>query len=1670
MGVLFILLTSAFQGLGQSACTPVLNEDLDIYISNFTLDGIPNLNYGKGAPSGYTNEFFNYSKVSSLLRGETYNYSITITANKHNFLNGGLDESFSGQLYLDFGDNSSFNLTEFAGTEVYQYPTNFFGETQTLTLTGQFTVPAFASLGRSLLRVHTYYDVDGSHNECLPVHNQVADYIDFRVNILCNYTTQTNNAFIHEVQLGNERGPVIQHTGSGIGTDDGRPNYENLMDEPGFYSDIFQGDSLDASVEFYGDANVTYNAFIGLDYENDGDFEKVFNLGSVTLAPNSTEHTFTGKIGIETNQDVQRNCRIRVIVTTGTMVTGCEGLSNGEIHEYLAKLRCPTYGFDWAYNGTEQPDSIQVFPGQDEVPVLNFSFSADEGCEDIVWPQQIVFKPGLTSDITQIENYTLHYNTTDDFAGSSILDFGALTATTLVNLPNSHRFAVGDNYYWISLSTFEAIPNGQFLDAELVQVLLGDDQNNSTSVLGQPENPNGHQVVVYDVCRPDVAVEYASFKSVSVDNTNFFVTGEPDGFQFEEDKIMQLDGRNEFTLSAEATDLAGGTGSLVRAYIDWNHDGVFDGMNEEYDITRIQDGAVDFTASKTFPIPPQARPGFTKIRFVAGPANGAWTGCDIALGDYVDFSLRVCGMGLEQTQTHMCKSTEAQFHLVNFQGDAEWQYYDNIGASWVSTGDKDGFFKLGNTSSTRMVRLRIDASDIGCPVPSYSVENFALKPERPVLVNNDPGVPCTETPGQLEVAYPYEKKFFSNTDTLILTDGPSTGESGLLISNSISVSGVTPTIMDPLSLEEVCLTIKHEDFEELSVFLRHDGWLKEVELFGFGDLSGKDSAEVCFTWDGELPEGTDQRDTYKSKQDFGIFNNLSPNDDFSLLVYDLKSGKTGEIRSWSLTFGSFTNSWSPVEDITPVFGNITNYKPNGPKTYTATISDRNCDLDLDIDVDYWIPNIELENVIDDTLILCEGTTEFNALVEYPQALYYNYEWFVNGVSQFVTPTNQSFNFPGIQNNDTLKVMLHVDDLNGCTKSIEDSAIIRLHPTLNPQFTIETDFIQDTSCLDSPVTFTLHPQDTGIAPIYTWVLEGDTVLQGDTIYTGIGLDQGDYLEVFLQVDDLCANPGLVSFDTTLRFAENTLAQLTLEHNLRGDSICAGENLVFQSSIAFSQGNAGLDYDWFLNGQELNEESGYLAIDTLGGSTSYELIFLASGGLCSVPDSISDTLYFHTASPSSSYLKIKQVGDICDGSEGAFEVETATGYDNSFTVNWFKGNQLIFENHGPSVILGNLQNNSTVRAEINSDWGCATQIELDSAKLHIATVASIETDLKIGTSGLIGCLGDDFEFNVLMDDSYGIGASSSFEWFQNGSSVQNGLNDELTLTGLVANDEVYAVVTSSLDCATPKIDTSNIIVMAIRDTIAPSADIAVTETDICQGEGVLFTVENPVHLGNLPEIKWHLDGNQEFGENDNFYELEDLVPGTYTIFAEITSAEQCARPKTFQTESITHFVHPNPDATFDYQLSFSGYDFFTRESDATDWFWTFGELESSFELNPSYYTTSDTTLQVCQEITTAFGCVSKHCETISMVGVTETGSLAKQVAVFPNPVSTELRISILIEDNISIAVSNALGQQVEKMSFPKGSKEMTINTADWKKGIYLISISNTSETINKRIIKN
>lgn len=67
---------------------------------------------------------------------------------------------------------------------------------------------------------------------------------------------------------------------------------------------------------------------------------------------------------------------------------------------------------------------------------------------------------------------------------------------------------------------------------------------------------------------------------------------------------------------------------------------------------------------------------------------------------------------------------------------------------------------------------------------------------------------------------------------------------------------------------------------------------------------------------------------------------------------------------------------------------------------------------------------------------------------------------------------------------------------------------------------------------------------------------------------------------------------------------------------------------------------------------------------------------------------------------------------------------------------------------------------------------------------------------------------------------------------------------------------------------------------------------------------------------------------------------------------------------------------------------------------------------------------------------------------------------QVAVYPNPASEKLTISSSEKNTADnrISITDLMGRKVHEQSFLKGSKLLTLNVANWSKGIYYLSIRN------------
>ncbi|MFT5337076.1 MAG: hypothetical protein ACI9YL_001078 [Luteibaculaceae bacterium] len=1665
---LLLLLLTSWSGLtfGQMCYPPVVSPTPECYFTSVTPANFPLFNYSKFGPAN-TVGLLNFDDRTAdiddhldYFRGS--NYKTYVQFRIDNPPPG--QNSYFLTAYLDYEDDqlsnantgaSFFNYLVFAGSP----------KVQSFSDSIQFFIPNNTPLGKARLRIILNTSNGGASSSCGPPSpDSKGEVLDFRVNIRCTPNTISNNDFIQEFKLENSRGTVFHQGNSGIGNSSGIANYENNYKNTGYTGDVHQGDMQDFYLRFYGEPGETYYLYTFLDYNNDGGIEQFESHGSQTVASFSNFLDFNSQFMISSAHETPQNARLRVFMTNSPITDPCQLTARGEIHDYKLTVRCPTYEFDYSFLGMTQPDSIRVYPGERQVPVAKFAFRADDGCEFVKYPQSIKFKQGNTTDPADIEHFYIHYNTADDFNSSSVI-YDAITAATMT-APLNMNFADGDNFFWISYDVTEIAKPGNKIDALATEFLVGDDFT-SIDHINPDENPAGEQIIVYDYCFPQNPKGYARLASLRLDfGTTILVPDSPGFFQFEENDTLLFTGGNTMTFSSGWEDGLENSASFIRVFVDWNFDGDFEDPDERIDLGYVPDGAVNYPLQATLPVPYSMTPGITKLRVVAGPSNGVWGPCDAGVGHFVDFTVRVCGKALDLSQQYICQSNEAVFGLSNYNGSFEWELLNNTTSTWNGTGDNDGFYKTNTATETIRTRLKIDASNIGCPVPTYSSETYGIRPTAPDFTGTTAGDPCNEVPANLIVSYPYRFNLFNDGDTTDIMDGNGSGIPVPSYSKLITSSGVQPLSIDPLSIAKVCVKIAHTDFSQLALDLFQTTSGKRVRLFDFQDFSGAENSELCFTWDGTEPNQSATRGTFKSQDDFRFFNNENANAQWILQVSDNTTGGIGEIQSWRMEFGRFTNTWAPATGLTVTTGDNTLANPNGNTQYTATISDGNCEIPNSYLLNYYVPNVTIKDKLNDTIAICGGANTYVAEVINEQSPNYTYDWFINGVPQGVN--NTSFFTTALADDDILKVELTNTD-GGCVKSYIDTARAVVFPTLNPAFSFQTSYVKGQSCLGAPLDFEINPVDTGSAPRYTWILNGDTVLQGDTLFSVNGLPQSSQLNIYLEVDDPCAFPPMVIFDTLLTFVQATSPNLSLDHNLRGDSICANERLEFLGDISYNGFNGGMDFQWLLNGVNLNVPTADLVLDTLSGQSDYELVFLATNGLCVVPDSISDTLKFSIAQPSDSYLKIgKSTPFICNGDTGFFKVLDASGFDAGYSVNWYKGNILMTNQNGSSVGIPNFQNNTTVRAEMISDFGCATQIELDSARIQVPTSNAINTAFTIGSDGILGCEGDLISFAEF--ESKGKGANPTFTWYVNDVQVQTGSGNTFQDQVFGKNDSIYCVLESSHSCALPKNLASNMVYLSLKDTVPASAELSSTEFDLCQGEDALVTVENGVNIGNLPDYRWYVDADRQIGAIKNFYELEDYAPGSYFVYAEVLSGNACARPKVLKTETLNIFVHENPDAKFDFALNpQGGYEFTTRQPNAASWFWSYGELESSTDPNPTFTTNNDTTIIVCQEVTSTFSCVTRYCETISLVSISGDELLAQRIHIYPNPTSENLWIDFQKSEELEIKMVNALGQVLLIDKSKVGEKTWKVSMEEMPSGIYQVIISNQKEKITARVVK-
>lgn len=198
----------------------------------------------------------------------------------------------------------------------------------------------------------------------------------------------------------------------------------------------------------------------------------------------------------------------------------------------------------------------------------------------------------------------------------------------------------------------------------------------------------------------------------------------------------------------------------------------------------------------------------------------------------------------------------------------------------------------------------------------------------------------------------------------------------------------------------------------------------------------------------------------------------------------------------------------------------------------------------------------------------------------------SYQWQLNGVD-ISGQTSATYSSNTLGNNDELIV-----------KMTSSAACAQPNPALSQPLTVTVNQVvvpvvtvsasQTVLCAGTTVTFTANAVNAGVAPVYRWLLNGNTIsgAAGPT-YSSSTLNNNDSVVCQLVSDAVCANPGTVSSSAVaISITNSATASVTVTAS--DTIVCSGQQVLF-TALPVEGGNAPV-YQWRKNAVDIPGATG------------------------------------------------------------------------------------------------------------------------------------------------------------------------------------------------------------------------------------------------------------------------------------------------------------------------------------------------------------------------------------------------------------------------------------------------------------------------------------------------
>lgn len=445
-----------------------------------------------------------------------------------------------------------------------------------------------------------------------------------------------------------------------------------------------------------------------------------------------------------------------------------------------------------------------------------------------------------------------------------------------------------------------------------------------------------------------------------------------------------------------------------------------------------------------------------------------------------------------------------------------------------------------------------------------------------------------------------------------------------------------------------------------------------------------------------------------------------------------------------------------------------------------------------------------------------------------------YQWRKNG-SNIAGATASTYSTSSIINGDAFTCI--VTSNAPCASPISatsNSVVITTTVNVTPSVSIAAS-PGGPICTGGSVTFTATPVNGGSTPTYQWTVNGQGA--GNTnIFTTTTLNNGDTVKCVMTSSLTCVTSSTANSNSIIQTV-NDYVDPIVTASANNNPICIGQNVTFTATPTY--GGTSPSYQWRKNHVNIGgANASTYATSSLSDLDTIDVIITSNYACLNTTQDTSNEIVITvtTSVLPDVTVSVSPNDTVCSGTNVTFTATPLNG-GSTPTYQWRKNGVNIGGATSSTYSSASLLTGDAITVVMTSSASCASPTTDTSAVITMQVNSNVTASVSITADEASPvCSGTAIKFTAAPVNG---GSTPAYQWKINGVDVSGETNATFTTSSLANGDAVTVAMTSSAQCATPAVSTSNTLTYVVN-TLPPTPGISASGTVVfCDGGSVTLT---------------------------------------------------------------------------------------------------------------------------------------------------------------------------------------------------------------------------------------